>query len=128
MEYLTGVLVTFLSTAHLQGKHYTQAEMYLKWVQEDNNKLEDPYNKYRRYYCEGIEQFKFLLSQFCTKTVLEEMEAIISLKHPSKEYRYLILENDVVVIYAVGHIAYMLTLALAFGFDEPLGIRNSYVC
>ncbi len=128
MEYLTGILVTFPLGTQLSGNHRKLAERHMECLKVNPDKLGDLYYSYSKYCSGGVEQFRFLLAQFCTKTVLEELDAIMALEHPSKEYRHIKLDNGVVVIYAVGHIAYVLTLAIAFGFGPILKIKDSYVC
>lgn len=126
MEYLTGILVTFPVGTQLPGSHIKLAHKYLEWVKGDPGKLLSLYSRFRERRNDSYEQFEFLLTQYCTETVLSELDAVLSLEHPSKEYRFLVLDNGVVAVYAVGRIAYLLSLAMAFGFGPILQIRDSY--
>jgi len=128
MEHLTGIMVTYPIGTQLPGNHRKLACKYLEWVKEDPAKMENLYARYREWQDGCYTQFVFLLVQYCTGTVLEELDAILALTHPSREYRHIMLDNGVVVVYAVGRIAYLLSLALAFGFGPLLQIRDSYEC
>ncbi len=126
MEHLTGILVTFPVGTELPGDHIKLAHKYLEWVVDDPGKLQSVYARYQDRREDSYEQFEFLLIQFCTCMVLKELDAILALTHPSKEYRSLVLDNGVAAVYAVGRIAYLLSLAIAFGFGPVLQIKDSY--
>ena len=127
MEYLTGILVTFPENVCRVNKHRELAREYRKWIKEDEQKIWNIYKESRGFDEKDYEKYKFLLIQFCSNTVLKELEAILDLTHPSKEYRHMVLDNGVVVIYAIGHVAHILKLAIAFGFGPVLQIKDSYV-
>jgi len=127
MEHLTGILVTFPQNVHKQNNHKKLAKKYRKWAQRSPKKIQDIYAESKGYPGGSFEQFKFLLIQFCSDSVLMELDAILELKHATKnEYRHMTLENGTVVIYAIGHVAYILRLAIAFGFGPVLQIKDSY--
>ena len=127
MEHLTGILVTFPKNVHKMNKHRELAKEYRQWYRECSYRLRDLYATSKDAVSTDFDQFQFLLIQFCSDSVLMELEAILELKHTAqKEYRHMTLENGTVVIYAVGHIAYLLRLALAFGFGPVLKIKDSY--
>lgn len=118
MEYNPGIVVTVRCE---EDNYAEEMNKYRRGVEQDTERIRNVYAKAKA--CGGG---NYLIAPLQNGNLLQELQAILSLKHPSKEYKHLDLNNGVRAIYAIGHIAYVLKLAIAFGLEPTLQIKESY--
>jgi hypothetical protein len=115
MEYTNGIITIFPAGSLKLNKHKEIATKYKDWILHHPEKIQNMYEQTKQHHAKTPEQFEFLLGQFCSEDVMQELDDILQNKYPADECRTLELKNGTTIIYAVGRADYLLSWATIFG-------------